>query len=81
MTSAFRIIVAIPIQQRHFEQIRQLLDHSTAGVGDTVVRAALGQSLHLTFWAVFLIAVSTLVLATLVPSVAVKHEARHAAAE
>lgn len=51
------------------DQLRQLLDHPGATVGDAVVRAALGQSLHLTFWAVFLTAVLTLLLATLVPSV------------
>jgi len=67
----------------HFDQIRQLLDHARGGaqggIGDDAIRAALGQSLHLTFWAVFLIAVSTLVLATLVPSVAVKQGQRQAA--
>ncbi len=65
----------------HFDQIRQLLDHSRAGAGDDAIRAALGQSLHLTFWAVFAIAASTLVLATLVPSVAMKPGVRPAAAE
>ena len=65
----------------HFDQIRQLLDHTRGGVGDDAIRAALGQSLHLTFWAVFLIAAATLALATLVPSVTVKQGARQAAAE
>jgi len=65
----------------HFDQIRQLLDHSTSGIGDAAVRSALGQSLHLTFWAVFLIALSTLAWATLVPSVAVKPGTREVAAE
>ena len=65
----------------HFDQIRQLLDHSLGGSGDEAIRAALGQSLHFTFCAVFVIAVSTLVLATLVPSVAVKPGPRHVAAE
>ena len=65
----------------HFDQIRQLLDHGRAGAGDDAIRAALGQSLHLTFWAVFAIAASTLVLATLVPSVAMKPGVRPAAAE
>ena len=65
----------------HFDQIRQLLDHSRTGAGDDAIRAALGQSLHLTFWAVFAIAASTLVLATLVPSVAMKPGVRPAAAE
>jgi len=65
----------------HFEQIRQLLDHAAGGIGNDAVRTALGQSLHLTFWAVFLIALATLVFATLVPAVAVSREARPAAAE
>ncbi len=65
----------------HFDQIRQLLDHARAGAGDDAMRAALGQSLHLTFWGVFAIAAATLALATLVPAVAVKPEARPAAAE
>ncbi len=65
----------------HFEQIRQLLDHSASGIGDDAVRMALGQSLHLTFWAVFLIAAATLVFATFVPAVAVREQARPAAAE
>jgi hypothetical protein len=47
------------------DQLRQLLDRPGSVVGEAVVRAALGQSLHLTFRAVFLMAVLTL-LATLV---------------
>ena len=46
-----------------------------------MVRAALGQSLHLTFWAVFLTAVLTLLLATLVPSVAITKPAEVVIAE
>jgi EmrB/QacA subfamily drug resistance transporter len=65
----------------HFDQIRQLLDHAGGGIGDGAVREALGQSLHLTFWAVFLIAVSTLAFATFVPSVTPKPGPRHVAAE
>ncbi len=65
----------------HFDQIRQLLDHAGGGIGDNIVREALGQSLHLTFWAVFLIAMSTLALATLVLSVTVKPGRRPVAAE
>jgi len=56
----------------HFDQIRQLLDHSQTGIGNDAIRVALGQSLHLTFWCVFLLAMLTLVLATLMPAVAVK---------
>ena len=51
------------------DQIRHLLDGSgTLAAGD-LVRDALGHSLHLTFWGVFLISALTLVFATLVPSV------------
>ena len=48
-------------------------------MGDEAVRAALGHSLHLTFCAVFLTAVLTLLLATLVPSVAITTRAGTAA--
>ncbi len=65
----------------HLDQIRQLLDHTGDAIGAIAIRAALGQSLHLTFWAVFLIAASTLALATLVPPVTVSERSRHAAAE
>ena len=51
------------------DQIRNLLEHPTGGAGEAAVRAALGQSLHLTFWAVFAVAVGTLLLATLVPRI------------
>ncbi len=64
----------------HFDQIRQLLDHARTGPGEDAIRAALGQSLHVTFWAIFAVAALTLVLATLVPSVVVKGP-RPAAAE
>ena len=41
-----------------YDQIRQLLEQSgTRGSADMAVRMALGHSLHLTFWAVFLITV------------------------
>ena len=64
-----------------FDQIRQLLDRSQVGADSDAVRAALGQSLHLTFWAVFAVAVLTLALATLVPSVTVRPGTQRAAAE
>lgn len=57
------------------DQIRQLLDHATGTIGDARVQTVLGQSLHVTFWAVFLIAVLTLLLATIVPRVAIAQEA------
>ena len=37
---------------------------------DAAIRLALGQSLHLTFWAMFCVTVLTLMFALLVPSVA-----------
>ena len=53
-----------------FDSVRALLDDSGTAAGEALVRAALGQALHLTFWAVFAITAATLALATLVPSVA-----------
>jgi EmrB/QacA subfamily drug resistance transporter len=65
----------------NFDQIRDLLDHPGQALGNDAVRAALGQSLHLTFWGVFVITVLTLLFATLVPSVALKEEPREMAME
>jgi len=53
-----------------FDPIRQLLDHTGSVATDAAVRVALDRSLHLTFWAVFITAVIALVLATLVPRIA-----------
>jgi EmrB/QacA subfamily drug resistance transporter len=53
-----------------FERIRELLNHPASTMGDATVQAALAQSLHLTFWAIFVIAVVTFLLAMLVPAVA-----------
>lgn len=64
-----------------FDQVRQLLDGSGAVAGGAAVRAALGQALHLTFWAVFAITAATLALATLVPAVALTLRARDVAVE
>ncbi len=52
-----------------FDQIRHLLDRPGAAVADPAVRAALAQSLHVTFLAVFLIAAMTLAAALLVPRI------------
>ena len=49
--------------------------------GDAAVRDALASALHLTFWAVFLIALSTLLAALLVPSVALVKARQKVAAE
>ena len=62
-------------------QLRQLLDQPGSLVGEAAVRAALGHSLHLTFWAVFLTAVLALLLATLVPAVTISKRTEVAAAE
>jgi EmrB/QacA subfamily drug resistance transporter len=64
-----------------FDQIRHVLDHPNAVIGDAGVRTALAQSLHLTFWAVFLIALLTLLVATFVPAVRIKEGARAMAVE
>ncbi len=64
-----------------FEAIRQLLGQPGRVARDGAVRAALGQALHLTFWAVFAMTVLTLLLATLVPAAKVKQSAPEPAAE
>jgi EmrB/QacA subfamily drug resistance transporter len=52
-----------------YNSIRALLDHPGSAISDDTVRVALGQSLHLAFWTVFAIALLTLLVSTLVPSV------------
>ena len=64
-----------------FGQIRDLLDHPAMVNGDATVRAALGDALHVTFWAIFVVAVLTLACATLVPAVAIKARLREAPAK
>ena len=64
-----------------FDQVRQLLDHPGALAGEAAVRDALGQALHLTFWAVFAVALATLAVATLVPAVALTLRPREVAVE
>jgi MFS family permease len=56
------------------DQVRRLLEQpggaaGYAAPGDAAVRAVFHQALHLTFWAVLLLTVLTLLLATLVPPV------------
>ena len=63
------------------DQIRQLLDRSGTAAGDAAVRAGLDHAIHLTFWAVFGIAVLTLLLAVLVPRVALNAGPREVPAE
>jgi EmrB/QacA subfamily drug resistance transporter len=62
-------------------QIRRLLEHDNGAIADVAVRSALDHSLHLTFWAVFFIAVLTFLLAVLVPQVALRREPQRAAGE
>ena len=64
------------------DQLRRLLDapDSLAGAADAV-RDALGQSLHVTFWGIFGIAVLTLLLSLLVPRVALTEGPRELAVE
>ena len=64
-----------------FEQIRRLLDQPFHAASDVAVRAALGQALHVTFWAVFVVTVLTLMLATLVPSIVLSQAGQRVAAE
>jgi len=52
-----------------FGDIRQLLDHPGQALADPVVQSALGQSLHVTFWAMFLITLFAFAAAALVPPV------------
>ncbi len=59
-------------------QLRGLLDHPQGAAVDAAARAALGQSLHLTFWAVFVIAALTLALALLVPRIVLSRDTRAA---
>ncbi len=56
----------------NFDAVRRLLDGGGSLVGDAVVRVALGDAIHLTFCAVFVVAVLTLLLATLVPRVTLR---------
>ena len=51
------------------DQVRQLLDHPGPLAGTDDIAAALGHALHVTFWAVFGIAATTLAVATLVPAI------------
>ena len=63
------------------DQVRRLLDQpGGATAGDAAVRAVLHQALHLTFWAVLLLTVLTLLLALLVPPVEAGRGAREIAA-
>ena len=62
------------------DQLRGLLDGRGGLAADAAMRAALGSSLHLTFWGVFLIALLTTAAATLVPRITLSQPARNVAA-
>ena len=58
-------------------QIQQLLADSSAAMGiDAGVRAALGEALHMTFWAVFVITILTFLAGLFVPRVVLKDTRR-----
>ncbi len=64
------------------DQLRRLLDApDSLGALADAVRTALGQSLHITFWGIFAIAVLTLLLSLLVPRVALTEGPRDLAVE
>jgi predicted MFS family arabinose efflux permease len=52
-----------------FDSIRQMLESPGTLVGEASARLALGHSLHLTFWGVFVVSVLTFVTALMVPRV------------
>jgi len=56
------------------DAIRQLIDHHGTSLVDPGLRAALAHGLDLTFWAMFLVAVLTFLVATLVPAVTLARE-------
>ncbi|MBC7801432.1 MAG: MFS transporter [Gemmatimonadaceae bacterium] len=62
-------------------QVQRLLDQPGPATGDLALRAALGQTLHMTFWAILVIAAVTLLLALLVPKVAISQPKQPALAE
>ena len=65
------------------DQLRRLLDapDSLAAVSADAVRGVLGQSLHVTFWGIFGIAVLTLLLSLLVPRVTIAEGPRELVVE
>jgi EmrB/QacA subfamily drug resistance transporter len=51
------------------DRIRALIEHRAGAPGDETLRLALADGLHITFWAVFLLSLATLLFAFLVPNV------------
>ncbi|MGI4952394.1 MAG: MDR family MFS transporter [Janthinobacterium lividum] len=62
------------------DQVRDLLERPATAIGGPAIRLALGDALHMTFLAMFVVAVCTLLAALLVPRVIIG-EARPAAGE
>ena len=60
------------------DQLRQLLNTHSLTTGDAAIRMALAQALNLTFWAMLVLSLGTVVLALLIPptAIAVAAEAR-----
>ena len=55
------------------DSLRRLLDHpEVTSATQIAMRDALQHSLHLTFWAIFVVALATVILALLVPAIAIK---------
>ena len=63
------------------DQLRQLLNAPGLTTGDEQIRLAMSQALNLTFWAMLVLTLGTVILALLVPSTAVTHSAIKSAAE
>jgi MFS family permease len=63
------------------EQMRQLLDGAGDVTGDAALRGLLGDAIHLSFWAVLIVAMLTLLAAVFVPRVTFSTRARKLAVE
>ena len=53
------------------DQLRQLLNTHSLTTGDAAIRMALAQALNLTFWAMLVLSLGTVVLALLIPPTAI----------
>jgi EmrB/QacA subfamily drug resistance transporter len=62
------------------DQLRQLLNTHGLITGDTAIRVALAQALNLTFWAMLVLSLATVVLALLIPPTAIDAAPTSAAA-
>ena len=57
-----------------FDDIRHLLEQPGRTLADAAVQGALAQSMHVTFWAMFLLTISAFAVANLVPRVALERQ-------